>query len=371
MAQIGSAAVAKVIRQRNLHFIAVTCHEDVEPWLQPDWLYRPAEQAFAWRSLRRRPAVELEIGRCSSAAWPTFAPHHYLSHSLNPSAVCFLATIRDQPVAFSAWLPFVGSGSPARREHRTVCLPDFQGIGIGNAVSALVASLWKALGYRALSTTTHPAMIRSHLASPDWRMTRRPSLAGVSEGNFKHATTRLTTGFEHIGPATQPLLAKTLIRHANQTPPNHPTNSNEIAAFVRAGGFSHVAAEAAGTPWGVFEQWMQKGSAKKAKPHFRNFYEAVTQAKAQARLGAEMQALKTDPVAWLKFGPGKETKDTPGWSTTVKPRITHDHRTVNFLMHPEMMALLSSILQILARFPEARSAVAKALASAPKHDSRL
>src|ERR1700724_624701 len=92
-----------------------------------------------------------------------------------------------QPVAFSAWLPFVGAGPPTRREHRTVTLPDYQGVGIGNALSALIASLWRGLGCRAISTTTHPAMIRSRLASSLWRMHRKPSLARGHEGRLKHA----------------------------------------------------------------------------------------------------------------------------------------------------------------------------------------
>src|SRR5690606_18854552 len=41
VAQIGSAALAKAIRRRNQKFIAVTCHEDVEAWLDPDWVFRP------------------------------------------------------------------------------------------------------------------------------------------------------------------------------------------------------------------------------------------------------------------------------------------------------------------------------------------
>ncbi len=69
-----------------------------------------------------------------------FAPHHYLSDALNKSAVCFLASWWDRPVSFSAWLPFVGAGFPGRREHRTVTLPDYQGVGIGNAVSDCIAS---------------------------------------------------------------------------------------------------------------------------------------------------------------------------------------------------------------------------------------
>jgi GNAT superfamily N-acetyltransferase len=210
VAQVGSAALEKVIRRRGLQFVAVTCHEDVEPWLNPDWVYRPAEAAFQWRCLRRRPAVELEVFRCEASAWGLFAPHHYLSSALVRSAACFLATWRGEPVAFSAWVPFVGTGPPARREHRTVTLPDFQGIGIGNRLSATVASMWKALGYRATSTTTHPAMIRARLRSGLWRLRRAPSLARGPDV-LRHARTRLTAGFVYVGPAMKVMVAKALL----------------------------------------------------------------------------------------------------------------------------------------------------------------
>lgn len=201
VAQVGSAAVAKAIRQRGQRFVAVTCHEDVLDWLQPDWVYPPAEEAFAWRCLQPRPALALEVFRSTVAAWRLFAPHHYLSHGLNRSAVCFLACHRGQPVAFSAWLPFVSPGPKRRREHRTVVLPDYQGIGLGNALSDLVASMWKALGYGAVSTTTHPAMIRRRLRSPHWRLTRPPSFGHSHERRLRHAVTRLTAGFQYVGPA--------------------------------------------------------------------------------------------------------------------------------------------------------------------------
>jgi ABC-type lipoprotein export system ATPase subunit len=204
VARLGSAALARTLRQYRIPFVAVTCHDDVIDWLQPDWVYEPAEGRWTWRLLPRRPAIPLDIVRCQASAWPLFAPHHYLSGALARSAVCFLASWQDKPVAFSAWLPFVGAGPRARREHRTVTLPDYQGVGIGNALSATIASLWKGLGYRALSTTTHPAMIRSRLRSPDWRLRRAPSLAVSRERKLKrlrHATTRLTAGFEYVGRA--------------------------------------------------------------------------------------------------------------------------------------------------------------------------
>jgi ABC-type lipoprotein export system ATPase subunit len=210
VAQVGSAALEKVVRRRGLQFVAVTCHEDVEAWLNPDWVYRPAEGAFQWRLLRRRPIVQIAVFRCKASAWPLFAPHHYLSGSLLSSATCFLATVRDEPVAFSAWAPFFGAGPPKRREHRTVTLPDFQGIGIGNVLSATIASMWKAIGYRATSTTTHPALIQARLRSPLWRMTRRPSLAGAGDV-MRHASFRFTAGFEYVGPPMKSLIARTLL----------------------------------------------------------------------------------------------------------------------------------------------------------------
>jgi energy-coupling factor transporter ATP-binding protein EcfA2 len=211
VAQIGSAAVAKLVRQRGQRFVAVTCHDDVEEWLQPDWVYRPAEDRFTRRSLRRRPAIDLDIVRVAASTWPLFAPHHYLNAALARSAVCFLASWRDRPVAFSAWLPFVGAGPKSRREHRTVTLPDYQGVGVGNALSDFAASLWAGLGYRALSTTTHPAMIRARLRSANWRMHRAPSFASGHERRLKHATTRLTAGFTYVGPALPPAAARALL----------------------------------------------------------------------------------------------------------------------------------------------------------------
>jgi ABC-type lipoprotein export system ATPase subunit len=215
VAQIGSAAVARTIRQRNLKFIAVSCHDDIMEWLQPDWVYLPAEEAFRWRSLQRRPNIEMEITRCTASSWQLFAPHHYLSGDLVRSAWCFLALHRGRPVCFSSWLPFVGSGPLARREHRTVVLPDFQGVGIGMRISTLIASMWAGLGYVARSTTTHPAFAQARLRSPDWALVRQPSLAqGQEKKQFrrlKRATTRLTSGWRFVGKPMERRVAEQLL----------------------------------------------------------------------------------------------------------------------------------------------------------------
>ena len=213
VARVGSAALAKTVRSLGRQFVAVTCHEDVEEWLQPDWTYRPATNTFAWRCLQRRPPITLAVYRCRLEAWRLFRAHHYLSGAIHPSAQAFLAAWEGRPVAFSAWVSaLVKYGG--KREHRTVTLPDYQGVGIGHALSGFCAALWKGLGYRALSTTTHPAFVAARLKSPQWRLRRAPALArppGKGRRSLRHASTRLTAGFEYVGPPLDRALAERVL----------------------------------------------------------------------------------------------------------------------------------------------------------------
>jgi GNAT superfamily N-acetyltransferase len=222
VAQLGAHAVARTVRARGQRFVAVTCHKDIEPWLNPDWVYRPDTNTFTWRLLRPRPAIGLAIRRVGREAWALFQQHHYLSDRLAANAACFgafwcsvgqdsnpiwapgrgLESWRTSKplVAFSAWIPSLRRGG-GRREHRTVTLPDYQGVGIGHALSTFMASVWKALGERATSTTTHPAFIASRRRSRDWKLVRPPSLGRADgRGRVRHAVTRLTAGFEYMGP---------------------------------------------------------------------------------------------------------------------------------------------------------------------------
>lgn len=46
VAKTASFAIAKSIRKTQKKFIAVACHYDIIPWLQPDWVYDTNEQRF-------------------------------------------------------------------------------------------------------------------------------------------------------------------------------------------------------------------------------------------------------------------------------------------------------------------------------------
>lgn len=143
-----------------------------------------------------------------------------------------------------------------------------------------------------------------------------------------------------------------------------PKAQAEICAFIKAGGFPAVAAEAAGISKQVFEQWMAIGSrshCKRGQQIYKDFVAAVHQAQAIARLNAEIQAHENDPVQWLKCGPGKDSPDMPGWSTGVKPVLNAVNSRINILMDPSMQDTVSKLLKALEKHPDARLAVAKVL----------
>jgi len=202
VARIGSAAIARTVRAAGQKFVAVTCHYDVIDWLDPDWIYDPAADQFTWRSLRGRPDIALEICRVHRAAWRLFKQHHYLSADLNPSAQCFAAFVESQPAAFAAVISGPDSHGGHFREHRLVCLPDFQGVGIGNVLSEFVASLYAARK-RYFSRTSHPGMIRHRMISANWICVSRPGFKSRhSRGALAKtgSTRRLAASFRYAGP---------------------------------------------------------------------------------------------------------------------------------------------------------------------------
>jgi energy-coupling factor transporter ATP-binding protein EcfA2 len=204
VARIGSAAVSKAIRSGriNRRFVAVSCHYDIADWLEPDWVLDMASGKLA-RGRLRRPEIKLVIQRVHHSAWNIFKRHHYLSSELNKAAACFVAMIDGSPAAFCGVLPFPHPTQPGWREHRTVCLPDFQGLGVGHALAEFVASLFAARGRPYTSVTSHPAMIRHRARSALWRMLRGPSRASVQPMKGLAATSsfsRLTAGFRYVGP---------------------------------------------------------------------------------------------------------------------------------------------------------------------------
>ncbi len=206
-AKISSAAIAKAIRrQTRQRFVALSCHYDVVDWLDPDWVLDTASMTFAWRSLQGRPPIRLDIHQADRKAWSMFEGHHYLTRSVSSSAQCFVAAWNDSPVGFTSYVHSVGHFG-IKREHRTVVLPDYQGVGIGNRLSEWLGDHLRSQGWRFTSSTSHPAMIQHRAKSEMWSM-RSCGRQSVNAGQSRNAAalrksgsaSRITGVFEYLGP---------------------------------------------------------------------------------------------------------------------------------------------------------------------------
>jgi hypothetical protein len=140
-----------------------------------------------------------------------------------------------------------------------------------------------------------------------------------------------------------------------------PEIESAIVSYIRSGGYLWVAAEGAGIPRRVFAQWLRRGAKLRSRSRYRSFYVLVLQARAQARLAAEIETRKKDPRSWLTHGPGKERAGAPGWTNPGKARPAVKKTTDDALATAKLLEIMSPVLEALAPFPDARAAVAQEL----------
>jgi hypothetical protein len=140
-----------------------------------------------------------------------------------------------------------------------------------------------------------------------------------------------------------------------------PEVETQILNFIAAGGFPHVAAEAAGVSKEVFVRWLERGQRGRAREPFRSFAQRVRQTAARARLKAEIEAREKDARFWLSHGPGRETSESAGWTGQVKPLTGGDAAGASPPVLAEVSQMWRQILHILEGYPEARAAVADGL----------
>jgi ABC-type lipoprotein export system ATPase subunit len=222
VAQIGAYAVQKYVRRNGRKFVAVSCHDDIVEWLEPDWVLHAATMSFQRRRLQGRPRIECDVGRVHRSVWRLFAPFHYMSADLHPGAACFVLFVRGRPAAFAAVLH---RPHPKVRDilgfTRVVTLPDWQGLGLSMALVDTVSAAYRALGKRTHTYPAHPSYTRSFDRSPRWSLVKRPGLVnvmrnhstlpGAREGVSKAVGARPCAVFEYCGPAMERREAERLV----------------------------------------------------------------------------------------------------------------------------------------------------------------
>lgn len=205
VAKIGSHAVQKYIRKSGKKFVAITCHDDVIDWLQPDWVIRPGEQKFERRSVQPRPRINITIEPTSRETWKIFRRFHYLTQHVHPAAFFSLLRVDGEPAAIVGWMNRThnsvrtGLGRAQVALMRVVTLPDFQGLGLAFILSEFVSALFKRLGIVCHGYPAHAPFIRSMSRSKNWQMRSAPEMRSQPKGSACKCTGRPCAVFRYIG----------------------------------------------------------------------------------------------------------------------------------------------------------------------------
>jgi GNAT superfamily N-acetyltransferase len=153
-----------------------SCHRDILDWIDFDSAYDTDSKCWIDRgSLRQNREVTFSVKQCSiEEAWRVFGKYHYLSSKFNKAATCYIAEIKGKCIAMTSFLAYPsGTVKDAWRGHRTIVLPEFQGMGIGNALSEAIANHIIKNGARFFSKTSHPSMGFHREKSKLWKPTSK------------------------------------------------------------------------------------------------------------------------------------------------------------------------------------------------------
>lgn len=164
----------------------------------------------------KNPYMTIVMKRCNPDAWRYFREHHYKDHRLNSSCAnrCFVGLLKgtNELVAFTAACAEPGAsrckGQETKfvklmedrrnykldrtlkcyivREHRTVVLPRFQGLGIGPKFSDAVGHYFAKLGIIFYSKSIHPTFGRYRDRSAYWGANRTNHKIDHGKKSYSH-----------------------------------------------------------------------------------------------------------------------------------------------------------------------------------------
>ncbi len=144
-----SHRLQKFARRENISVVLATNRTSLFPYLRPDWVLNTQACTYALQSPRSWPRPKLKLvftfveGEERQRLWAMFRHYHYLAHDLVGHAKVFQVTCNGELCAFQASKRHFNPATMVHA-HRTVVLPQFQGLGIGtvihNTIGAYVAS---------------------------------------------------------------------------------------------------------------------------------------------------------------------------------------------------------------------------------------
>ena len=124
-----------------------------------------------------------------------FRKYHYLNTDLHQAAEQYVGVINGEMVCHTGIIQFP-MRKGAKRVHRLVVLPDYQGIGIGTRFIKEIARIIAERGQELNLTTTTPALVGALKKDSEWVLARY----GREKSGFKGYRYK-NNNLEHLSDA--------------------------------------------------------------------------------------------------------------------------------------------------------------------------
>lgn len=198
VAKAMSSSIQKFARKMNKKIVLISCHEDVEDWLLPDWKVDCNEQNyFNYRGLlrQRTEKINFEIRECDKSSWKMFSKYHYLSEKIPGGSNIFYGLfLNGKQIGFQCFSNYVPDVSGKKRiyhSNRTVIHPDYVGFGLGIKLINETSKIVEKNGFRVVAKFSSIPIFKSMSKSEFWKLLKvekkmKPTTSSTS-GRFANS----------------------------------------------------------------------------------------------------------------------------------------------------------------------------------------
>jgi ABC-type lipoprotein export system ATPase subunit len=175
----------KYVRRSGKKGIVVcSCHKDFIEFLKPDLVLDIDDsKVYDLRGAEFDTEIKIDIFRCSDKSlWNVFKEHHYMSSELNKACHFYVMRLHgtgDLVGCFSTLPQMTGTKKWGWRVHRTVVLPDYQGLGISSRTLNFFGEYYHKNGrFLGIRTSSIP-MLNSLRNNPMWEVGKPTNSAKI------------------------------------------------------------------------------------------------------------------------------------------------------------------------------------------------
>ena len=216
VAKVMSHCLQKFTRKtEDRKVVLLSCHYDVLPWLNPDWVIDCNKQKFTdrrslWPSYQRKEKLDFEIKEIDSKSWRYFSHYHYLSDNLPGGKTAYYGLFHNgEQIGFQCFANYVPfnrkiMNKQIMHSNRTVIHPDYAGLGLGIKLITETSHLMQAKGYKVMAKFSSVPVYKAMLRDPLWGLREakrnyKVQVGGSMDRKSGFRTKVVTFSFEFLG----------------------------------------------------------------------------------------------------------------------------------------------------------------------------